>query len=201
MAVVVVAASFLLRYFLVQGLGLELPLFIFFYPAVMVVAVLAGFWPGLLATALAVLVTDYTILPPFGFAIAKTSDAIALVLFAAMGIFMSLLAEHYRRSLLSIAAYKEEQARHESDVLYRGLFDSMNEGFSIIEMIFDSEGKPADYRFLEINAAFEKQTGCTMRRGNGCVSLPRLMKSFGSILMGQSHLAANRRNSSTKPKP
>ncbi len=35
----------------------------------------------------------------------------------------------------------------------------MEEGFCIVEMIFDAEGKPADYRFLEINPAFEKQTG------------------------------------------
>ena len=64
-----------------------------------------------MATALAVLAVDYLILPPFGsLAIAKTSDAVALVLFATMGILISLLAEGYRRSLLSIAAYKEEQA-------------------------------------------------------------------------------------------
>jgi len=35
----------------------------------------------------------------------------------------------------------------------------MDEGFCVIEMIFDSEGRPADYRFLKINAAFEAQTG------------------------------------------
>jgi signal transduction histidine kinase/CheY-like chemotaxis protein len=159
MAVVVVAASFLLRYALVQGLGLAMPAFITFYPGIMLVAVLAGLWPGLLATALAALAVDYFILPPFGFGIANISDGVAQAQFAAMGVFMSLVAEHYRRSLLSIAAYKEEQARHESDVLYRGLFESMNDGFCIIEMIFDSAGKPADYLFLEINAAFEKQTG------------------------------------------
>jgi signal transduction histidine kinase len=159
MAVVTVAAALLLRYALVQGLGLTMPTFITFYPAIIIVAVLAGLGPGLLATALATLAVDYFILPPFGFAIVSISDAIALVLFATMGILISQLAEGYRRSLLSIAAYKEEQARHESDVLYHGLFDSMDEGFCIIEMIFDSAGKPADYRFLEINAAFEWQTG------------------------------------------
>jgi PAS domain S-box-containing protein len=54
---------------------------------------------------------------------------------------------------------RAEEALRKSEVLYRGLFDSMDEGFCIIEMIFDPEGKPADYRFLEVNAAFEKQTG------------------------------------------
>jgi len=42
---------------------------------------------------------------------------------------------------------------------YKILFDSIDEGFCIIEMIFDEKQKPIDYRFLEINAAFERQTG------------------------------------------
>jgi PAS domain S-box-containing protein len=42
---------------------------------------------------------------------------------------------------------------------YRILFDSIDEGFCVIEMIFDEQQKPVDYRFLEINASFEKQTG------------------------------------------
>jgi PAS domain S-box-containing protein len=54
---------------------------------------------------------------------------------------------------------RAEEALRESEVLYRGLFNSMDEGFCIIEMIFDSEGKAADYRFIEVNAAFEDQTG------------------------------------------
>jgi hypothetical protein len=55
LAVVAVIASFLLRYALVQGLGLEMPTYITFYPAVIIVAILAGFWPGVLATVLIVL--------------------------------------------------------------------------------------------------------------------------------------------------
>jgi PAS domain-containing protein len=159
LAVVAVAAALLLRYALVQGLGLALPPFATFYPAIIIVAVLAGFGPGLLATALTALVADYFLLPPFGFAVTDISDVIALVLFATMGILTSLLAEGYRRSMMSIAAYKVEQARHESEVLYRGLFDSMDEGFCIIEMIFDPDGEPADSLFLETNAAFDRQIG------------------------------------------
>ena len=42
---------------------------------------------------------------------------------------------------------------------YKILFDSIDEGFCIIEMIFNEHKKPIDYRFLEINPAFERQTG------------------------------------------
>jgi PAS domain S-box-containing protein len=155
-----VAGSFLLRHFMVQSLGMDLPPFMALYPAVMLVAILAGLGPGLLATALAALGTDYLVLQPRGhFAIENASDAVTLAFFAAMGALMSLAAERYRRSQRSIAAYKAEQARRESEVLYHGLFDSMDEGFCIIEVIFDSEGKPADFRFLEVNSSYEKQTG------------------------------------------
>ena len=42
---------------------------------------------------------------------------------------------------------------------YRALFEAIDEGFCLIEMLFDEAGQPVDYRFLEANPAFEKQTG------------------------------------------
>ncbi|HCJ29712.1 MAG TPA: hypothetical protein DHV63_10540, partial [Pseudomonas sp.] len=47
----------------------------------------------------------------------------------------------------------------ESDKRYRTLFEAIDAGFCIIEMKFDVQGRPIDYRFLEINPAFEHQTG------------------------------------------
>ena len=52
-----------------------------------------------------------------------------------------------------------ENALRESEERYRNLFNSMDEGFCIIEMIFDEHNKPVDYRFLEVNPSFEKQIG------------------------------------------
>jgi PAS domain S-box-containing protein len=46
----------------------------------------------------------------------------------------------------------------ESEARYRSLFDNMTEGFGLHEVILDGEGKPCDYRFLELNEAFEKLT-------------------------------------------
>ena len=51
------------------------------------------------------------------------------------------------------------QALRASEDRYRTLFESMDQGFSIIEMLFDEDGRPADYRFLEMNAMFERHTG------------------------------------------
>ena len=47
----------------------------------------------------------------------------------------------------------------ENEERYRGLFNSIDEGSAILEIIFDTNEKAVDYRFLEVNPAFEKQTG------------------------------------------
>ena len=47
----------------------------------------------------------------------------------------------------------------QSEGLYRTLFDAMTEGFAIHEIICDDAGRPSDYRFLQVNPAFERLTG------------------------------------------
>ncbi|MEH1817721.1 MAG: ATP-binding protein [Nostoc sp.] len=47
----------------------------------------------------------------------------------------------------------------QSEGKYRSLFTSIDEGFCTIEVLFDANEKPFDYRFLEVNPAFERQTG------------------------------------------
>ncbi|HIK14434.1 MAG TPA: PAS domain-containing protein [Leptolyngbyaceae cyanobacterium M33_DOE_097] len=54
---------------------------------------------------------------------------------------------------------KTEQALQLSEERYRTLFESMDEGFCVIEMIFDQNDQPVDYIFLETNPAFERQCG------------------------------------------
>jgi len=54
---------------------------------------------------------------------------------------------------------RAEQAVHASEERYKTLFDSIDEGFCVLEMLYDENGKAGDYRFIETNPAFEKQTG------------------------------------------
>lgn len=46
-----------------------------------------------------------------------------------------------------------------SEEHYRALFSGMNEGFALHDIVCDDAGIPCDYRFLEINPAFERLTG------------------------------------------
>ena len=46
----------------------------------------------------------------------------------------------------------------ESEKRYRELFQSMQTGFALHEILCDEQGKPCNYRFLEVNPAFEQMT-------------------------------------------
>jgi diguanylate cyclase (GGDEF)-like protein/PAS domain S-box-containing protein len=54
-----------------------------------------------------------------------------------------------------------QTALEESESRYRLLFQEMISGCALHEMIPDRTGTPCDYRFLEINPAFERMTGLT----------------------------------------
>jgi len=57
-----------------------------------------------------------------------------------------------------------EAALRESEQRYRSLFTSMNEGFALGEVILDKRGFPCNFRFIEANEAFERQTGLARQK-------------------------------------
>lgn len=52
-----------------------------------------------------------------------------------------------------------EAALRESEAKYHSLFDSIDEGFCILQMIYDDQGKAVDYHYVETNRIFEELTG------------------------------------------
>ena len=60
---------------------------------------------------------------------------------------------------------RAEERLRASEEKYRTLFNSIDQGFCTTEVLFDENNKPVDYRFLEINPAFEKQTGVQNAEG------------------------------------
>jgi PAS domain S-box-containing protein len=126
LAVGAVAVAFLWRVAMVRAFGAELPPFITFYPAVVLVAIVAGLWPGILATALAALVADYFIVSPRGsFAIASTADVVQLLIFTFTNVCISAVAERYRRGQQRIAAYEKDLALKESEEQFRILANAI----------------------------------------------------------------------------
>jgi PAS domain S-box-containing protein len=59
---------------------------------------------------------------------------------------------------------KADIALRRSEEKYRTLFEMMFNGFALHKIILDDEGRPCDYRFIDINPAFERLTG--MHPGN-----------------------------------
>lgn len=124
LAVVTVALAVLLRIVLTKIAGKGLPTYITFYPAVMVTAILAGFWPGILATVLSALFALVWLVPPYGvFAIANLVDAVGVVLFLGMGLLMSGVAHLYHktreRATAALEASNEELRRLNADLQQR----------------------------------------------------------------------------------
>lgn len=67
-------------------------------------------------------------------------------------------------TVVDITARKRaSEALQASEERYRTLFDSIDEGFCIIEMLFDDTGKAIDYRFLEINRCLASSPALWMR--------------------------------------
>jgi PAS domain S-box-containing protein len=52
-----------------------------------------------------------------------------------------------------------ESALRESEDRYASLFNSIDSGFCIVDMVFDAGQQPVDYRFVEVNPAFFTSTG------------------------------------------
>jgi PAS domain S-box-containing protein len=52
-----------------------------------------------------------------------------------------------------------EAALRKSEERYRSLFETIDQGFCLIDVIFDDSGHPCDYRFCDVNPSFQQQTG------------------------------------------
>jgi len=62
--------------------------------------------------------------------------------------------------LIEASSLREARERvRQTERRYHSLFNAMSEGFAVHEIICDSQGAPYDYRFLEVNPAFEHLTG------------------------------------------
>src|SRR6266536_1373841 len=131
-ALVAVAVAALLRYSLDITLGFSQP-FILFYPTIMLVALLAGLGPSLLATVVSAMFAAYLFLEPLNsWAVRSPRDVVGLVLFGVIGIAISGLGDAFRRRTKRLQE-----------------FEKAVEGLEEIIVVVDR-----DYRYVIANRAF-----------------------------------------------
>jgi diguanylate cyclase (GGDEF)-like protein len=124
-------------------------------PAVLLAAIHGGIAAGLLATGLSCLAVTWL------WPLLLTEP---LVLKTA-GNWAGTLGFIVIGSVISGVAYVLRRPRFSIDEAHHMLVEAMDAGFCVIEIIHDFNAKPIDYRFLEINPAFEKQTGLHEAKG------------------------------------
>ena len=78
---------------------------------------------------------------------------------------------------------------------FRLLFENMEEGFALQEIITDEKGDPVDFRFLEVNAAYEHHTGLKPAECIGKTILQVIpgadieqIKRYGKVALTGEHL-------------
>jgi PAS domain S-box-containing protein len=87
---------------------------------------------------------------------------------------------------------KDELAQKATD-RYTTLFNSIDEGFCIVQVLFDEKQQPCDFRYIDVNPAFEKQTGVRDAVGKTIRQVfPQvdsfLIEQFGKVSQSREHV-------------
>lgn len=72
---------------------------------------------------------------------------------------IELAREVAERTWAAVERARAEATLAASEEKYRSLFDSIDEGLAIVEMIYDDRGEIVDVIFRQVNAAYERQGG------------------------------------------
>jgi PAS domain S-box-containing protein len=153
-SIAAVASVFALRIWLIPLTGTGAP-YVLFFTAVLVTSLFAGVGPAICAVLLSMPLGAYTFVVGAGYSIVQASfQSLVFAVDGIVAIYLTFLTRKAARSLQDT----NRQLR-ESEQRYRALFDSIDEGFCVVEVLFDDADNALDYRFLEVNRVFEKQTG------------------------------------------
>ena len=93
-------------------------------------------------------------------------------------------------TVLTVDDASSSRALWESERLYRSLFENLLNGFAYCRMLFE-DGKPLDFVYLAVNAAFETHTGLKNVVGKKVTEVipgireadPQLLEIYGRVAM------------------
>jgi diguanylate cyclase (GGDEF)-like protein/PAS domain S-box-containing protein len=69
------------------------------------------------------------------------------------------------RTWTALDRARAEAALRESEARYRLLFDAIEEGFCVLDLIIGDDGRPVDARYVRVNPAFLRQSGLEVAIG------------------------------------
>ncbi len=102
---------------------------------------------------------------------------------------VQLLRQLSERIFPRIERARAEAALRESEAHYHSLFEMMDEGFAVGEIIRDAGGRAVDYKLIELNRAYENQTGRTREkivgqpmRDRAPTMDPMWLREFGRVV-------------------
>jgi PAS domain S-box-containing protein len=101
---------------------------------------------------------------------------------------IALVQETAERTWAAVERARAEEELARSEEKYRTLFGSIDEGFCLVEVIFNGENRAIDYQFIEINAVFERQTGVKNAVGKRATELtpnirPGWIEAIGDVAL------------------
>ncbi len=73
--------------------------------------------------------------------------------------FLATLLLSYLLTRLRTTNIEKTDALAASQERYQNLFENMEEGYALLEAVFDADGKVRDFRYLAVNPAFERILG------------------------------------------
>lgn len=147
--------------------------FLLFIPLVALAAAVLGSGPAAIVLLTGFLYGCSIFLPLGSLYVGAFRDQVSLALFVVVGIFFLYIGKKVRELVnraveaeLALLNEKLTRERADDDHLrqlyqqvrsseerYRNLFDSMDQGFCVIDLIFDDAGRAVDYKVLEMNPA------------------------------------------------